>query len=82
MEAGIELRHITKRYGSDASAPLVVKGLDLAVPRGTLTPDDAARPSGCGKTTVLRMIAGLESPTRARSDRRQRRDRARPPSAT
>jgi iron(III) transport system ATP-binding protein len=61
MQAGIELRHITKRYGTDASAPLVVNGLDLVVPSGTLT--TLLGPSGCGKTTVLRMIAGLEAPT-------------------
>ena len=61
MQAGIELRHITKRYGADASVPLVVKGLDLVVPHGTLT--TLLGPSGCGKTTVLRMIAGLEAPT-------------------
>ncbi|HRI18219.1 MAG TPA: ABC transporter ATP-binding protein, partial [Burkholderiaceae bacterium] len=61
MQAGIELRQITKRYGVDASAPLVVKGLDLVVPSGTLT--TLLGPSGCGKTTVLRMIAGLEAPT-------------------
>ena len=58
---GIEFRNITKRYGDDASAPLVVKGLSLTVPRGTLT--TLLGPSGCGKTTVLRMIAGLEAPT-------------------
>ena len=61
MQAGIALRHITKRYGSEASTPLVVKGLDLVVPHGTLT--TLLGPSGCGKTTVLRMIAGLEAPT-------------------
>ena len=61
MQAGITLRAITKRYGADAGSPLVVKGLDLDVPRGTLT--TLLGPSGCGKTTVLRMIAGLEAPT-------------------
>ena len=61
MQAGIELRHITKRYGTAPSAPLVVKGLDLVVPHGTLT--TLLGPSGCGKTTALRMIAGLEAPT-------------------
>jgi iron(III) transport system ATP-binding protein len=57
---GIEFRHVTKRFG-DASSPLVVKGIDLQVPQGTLT--TLLGPSGCGKTTTLRMIAGLESPT-------------------
>ena len=58
---GIEFRNVTKRYGTDASAPLAVKGISFEVPQGTLT--TILGPSGCGKTTTLRMIAGLESPT-------------------
>ncbi|GAA4419451.1 ABC transporter ATP-binding protein [Acidovorax lacteus] len=58
---GIAFRNVTKRYGTDPSAPLVVKGISFEVPRGTLT--TILGPSGCGKTTTLRMIAGLESPT-------------------
>ena len=60
MTAGIEFRQVTKRYG-DARAPLVVKGVDLVVPKGTLT--TILGPSGCGKTTLLRMIAGLDAAT-------------------
>jgi iron(III) transport system ATP-binding protein len=56
----IEFRNITKRYGGEGS-PLVVRGIDLMVPKGTLT--TLLGPSGCGKTTTLRMIAGLESPS-------------------
>ncbi|WP_298214429.1 ABC transporter ATP-binding protein [Acidovorax sp.] len=59
--AGIVFRNITKRYGTDNSAALAVKGISFEVPRGTLT--TILGPSGCGKTTTLRMIAGLESPT-------------------
>ena len=58
---GIEFRNVTKRYGESTAAPLVVKGISFAVPRGTLT--TLLGPSGCGKTTTLRMIAGLEAPT-------------------
>ena len=57
---GIEFRQVSKRYGG-ADSPLVVQGIDLTVPKGTLT--TLLGPSGCGKTTTLRMIAGLESPT-------------------
>jgi iron(III) transport system ATP-binding protein len=60
---GIEFRQVGKRYG-DAKAPLVVKGIDLVVPKGTLT--TILGPSGCGKTTTLRMIAGLDAPTSGR----------------
>jgi iron(III) transport system ATP-binding protein len=56
--AGIEFRQVSKRYG-EGDAPLVVKGIDFAVPKGTLT--TLLGPSGCGKTTTLRMIAGLET---------------------
>ncbi len=60
-EQGIEFRNITKRYGDDPRAPLVVKGISFTVPNGTLT--TILGPSGCGKTTTLRMIAGLEAPS-------------------
>ncbi len=59
--AGIEFRNVSKRYGSNASAALAVKGISFTVAKGTLT--TILGPSGCGKTTTLRMIAGLESPT-------------------
>jgi iron(III) transport system ATP-binding protein len=58
--AGIEFRQVSKRYGGKES-PLVVKGIDLVVPKGTLT--TILGPSGCGKTTTLRMIAGLDAPS-------------------
>ncbi len=61
MHHGVEFKNISKRYGLQASAPLVVKGVSFEVPKGTLT--TILGPSGCGKTTVLRMIAGLEMPT-------------------
>ncbi|MDP1901362.1 MAG: ABC transporter ATP-binding protein [Rubrivivax sp.] len=56
----IEFRQVTKRYGG-AGSPLVVKAIDLVVPKGTLT--TILGPSGCGKTTTLRMIAGLDAPS-------------------
>ena len=61
MDCGVEFRNISKRYGSDPSAPLAVKGVSFEIRKGTLT--TILGPSGCGKTTVLRMIAGLETPT-------------------
>ena len=60
MSTGIEFREVTKRYG-DAKSPLVVKGINLTVPKGSLT--TILGPSGCGKTTTLRMIAGLDAPS-------------------
>ena len=58
--AGIEFRQVTKRYGGPSS-PLIVKGIDFVVPKGSLT--TILGPSGCGKTTTLRMIAGLLDPS-------------------
>jgi iron(III) transport system ATP-binding protein len=63
MANGIEFEQVTKRYG-DAKSPLVVKGVDLSVAKGTLT--TILGPSGCGKTTLLRMIAGLDAPSSGR----------------
>lgn len=61
MSYGVEFKNITKRYGIDKSAPLVIKGVNFEIEQGSLT--TILGPSGCGKTTVLRMIAGLETPT-------------------
>ncbi|MCS6908973.1 MAG: ABC transporter ATP-binding protein [Anaerolineales bacterium] len=52
----IELRKVSKRFGSVEA----VRELSLAVPRGSLFALLGA--SGCGKTTVLRLVAGLEKP--------------------
>jgi spermidine/putrescine transport system ATP-binding protein len=53
----VRLAGISKKYGSFQA----VRPLDLTVPRGTFFALLGA--SGCGKTTTLRMIAGLEDPT-------------------
>jgi spermidine/putrescine transport system ATP-binding protein len=53
----VSLTGISKRYGSFTA----VHPLDLAVPAGSFFALLGA--SGCGKTTTLRMIAGLETPT-------------------
>ena len=41
-----------------------VKGIDLEIPEGSFVV--LLGPSGCGTTTTLRMIAGLETPTSGR----------------
>ncbi|MFJ1900822.1 MULTISPECIES: ABC transporter ATP-binding protein [unclassified Streptomyces] len=53
----VRLTGISKRYGSFAA----VQPLDLTVPQGSFFALLGA--SGCGKTTTLRMIAGLEEAT-------------------
>ncbi len=51
---GIELNHITKRYGSFTA----LTDIGLSIPTGELVA--LLGPSGSGKTTLLRVIAGLE----------------------
>src|SRR5882672_1632231 len=53
----IELRNVSKKFG-DVTA---VKNVTFSVKEGELMA--LLGPSGGGKTTVLRMIAGLETPT-------------------
>src|SRR5437764_13827626 len=53
----IELKNITKRFGEVAA----VNQVTFSVREGELMA--LLGPSGGGKTTVLRMIAGLERPT-------------------
>jgi iron(III) transport system ATP-binding protein len=59
--SGIQFKSVSKRYGSQASAPLAVNNISFEIAKGSLT--TLLGPSGCGKTTTLRMLAGLESPT-------------------
>ena len=75
---GIEVDGITKRFGDFVA----LDDVDLTVPSGALTA--LLGPSGGGKSTLLRIIAGLEEPGhRHRRDRRGGRDRGcRPSSAT
>ncbi|MGK5738446.1 ABC transporter ATP-binding protein [Micromonospora sp. URMC 103] len=53
----LRLANLTKRFGVFTA----VDDLDLTVPQGSFFALLGA--SGCGKTTTLRMIAGLEEPT-------------------
>src|SRR5690349_1458457 len=53
---GIEARNVTKRYGDN----LVLDDVSVRVPDGSLTA--LLGPSGGGKSTLLRVIAGLEAP--------------------
>ena len=53
---GIEVRAVTKRFGEFAA----LSDVDLSVPSGELTA--LLGPSGGGKSTLLRIIGGLEDP--------------------
>jgi ABC-2 type transport system ATP-binding protein len=56
-DLAIETRGLTKRFGSYAA----VKNIDLAVPHGSVF--GFLGPNGSGKTTTIRMLLGLASPT-------------------
>jgi ABC-2 type transport system ATP-binding protein len=56
-ELAIETRGLTKRFGNYAA----VKDVDLSVPHGSVF--GFLGPNGSGKTTTIRMLLGLASPT-------------------
>src|SRR5437667_154899 len=58
--AEIRVEHLQKRFGEFAA----VRGPSFTVPDGHYF--CLLGPTGCGKTTTLRMIAGLEVPTAGR----------------
>lgn len=58
MPLAIELRGLSFSY---PGGPLVLAGIDLAVVRGEFVA--LAGPNGGGKTTLLRVLLGLERPT-------------------
>ncbi|MBK6601381.1 MAG: sn-glycerol-3-phosphate ABC transporter ATP-binding protein UgpC [Betaproteobacteria bacterium] len=60
MTAGLELSGVTKRFGENT----IVQGIDLVANPGEFIVLVGA--SGCGKSTILRMIAGLETVTEGR----------------
>ena len=55
--SSISLKNVTKAYGND----VVIENLNLEIRDGSFTVLVGA--SGCGKTTTLRMITGLETVT-------------------
>lgn len=57
MSTGIKIEDIEKSFGTNS----VLKGINLEVPSGELV--SILGSSGCGKTTLLRIVAGLERAT-------------------
>ena len=58
--AGIELKNIHKTYPVDDRTLHVLKGIDLYIPEKSITV--ILGRSGCGKTTLLRLVGDLEQP--------------------
>src|SRR4030088_2023368 len=67
MAAAIELRHVTKRFLTPSgTAYTALRDLDLAVQDGEFCA--LVGPTGCGKSTTLALIAGLEPVSAGRVD--------------
>ena len=57
----VTLRGVSKRHGSGDAAVLALDGVSLSVEQGEFLCLVGA--SGCGKTTLLSLVAGLDQPT-------------------
>lgn len=60
----IHCESVTKTFRTDRGETTPLKGLSLEIPAGEITA--VIGESGCGKTTLLRLIAGLEKPDAGR----------------
>jgi putative ABC transport system ATP-binding protein len=60
----LEVSNLTKTIASGSNRVEILRGIDLAVPRGQYVA--ILGPSGSGKSTLLGLLAGLDSPTTGR----------------
>lgn len=60
MSDTVILRGVTKRYRIAGQRKTILDGIDLSLSSGTVTA--LCGKSGCGKTTLLQLIAGLTRP--------------------
>jgi NitT/TauT family transport system ATP-binding protein len=63
----VDVRGVSKVFGQGASAVVALDGVDLRVEPGEFVCLLGA--SGCGKTTLLNVVAGLDAPTSGQVER-------------
>jgi putative ABC transport system ATP-binding protein len=61
MRMAVACRHLTKEFGDGDQKTLALRGVDVDVPPGQMTL--LVGQSGCGKTTLISIFAGLLDPT-------------------
>ena len=62
MSAFLDISYVTKTYSTPRGPAVIVQDFHLALRRGEFV--SLIGHSGCGKSTVLAMVAGLSEPTR------------------
>jgi ABC-2 type transport system ATP-binding protein len=60
-DVAIEVRGLTKRYGSKDHAVLALDGVNLSIPSGTVF--GLLGPNGAGKTTLIKVLTGISDIT-------------------
>ncbi len=60
-DLAVECRQVVKIYQAASGRVQAVRGIDLEIEQGSITA--IVGPSGSGKSSLLRMIAGLDEPT-------------------
>jgi len=59
--SAIDVRNVSKRYGSESRGVVALDGVNLAIPTGTVF--GLLGPNGAGKTTLIKVLTGISDIT-------------------